>query len=432
MNSSLPASLSVLLQELSIHRVELEMQNEELRDLQSNAEASMDKFKKLFDLSPTGYVETDMNGRITEVNSTFCKLVNYERPSILQLPFIFFISSGDKRKYLKHLNKVISNKDKDSCELRLFRRKGILQNVLLQSVYVNDMGNKCCLTTVIELPEKTSNEITEEGASDISGNYIEQNNTGLKDTATSTSTEKDLTKSKLMKTLKKLEETNKELEEFTSIISHDLQEPVRIMENMSHLLLQRYKGKLDPQGEELTQIIADGAVRMKELIKELLNLSKITTKGKPFEWINTEGILQLLLADILNYQVNKTNAIITNDPMPEIFADRVQFEHLLQNLITNAIKYHKTDVRPEVHISCISSKEEWIFSVKDNGIGIDPQHHERIFRIFQRLHLQSEYEGSGVGLALCKKIVDRHRGRIWVESEEGKGSTFYFTIPRDN
>ncbi|MGE5350738.1 MAG: ATP-binding protein [Acidobacteriota bacterium] len=432
-NSTLPSNIMALLQELSIHRVELEMQNEELRSIQTYVETTRDKYKELYDLSPSGFVETDTHGRITEANRTFCRMAGYDKASIIQLPFVFFIAQEDKEKYYKHLNKIVRTDSKDICEVNLFRRRGLQkmerpQKVLLQSVCVHDTGKRRCLTSVMEISGE--NEVADyplfedetrpsTGEANTSAIKIEEAFEGKK-----------LSEEDLKKAMAELEYANKELEEFTSIISHDLQEPVRIIEKLSQLMLERYKENLDPRGEELLQIIIDGAVRMRKLVKELLNLSKITTKGKPFEWINTEGVLQSIIVSLLSYQVEDTKAVITYDRMPEIFADRIQFEHLLLNLISNGIKYHKPGMAPEVHISCQDNDNVWLFSVKDNGIGISPQFHQRIFRIFQRLHLQAEYEGSGVGLTLCRKIVDRHKGRIWVESEEGAGATFYFTIPK--
>lgn len=428
--STLPTNIMMLLQELSIHRVELEMQNEELRSIQTYVETSRDKYKELYDFSPAGVVETDANGRITEVNRTFCRLVNYDKSSVLQIPFVYFVAQDEKEKYYKHINKVIRTDNKDICEIRLSKRQGFqkkasLPKVLLQSARVQDDGRTRCITNVIEIPEDNENEIHyHEDEALPSGRFAHAKKEG-------SSQEKKLTEEDLKKAMAELEFANKELEEFTSIISHDLQEPVRIIEKLSQLMLQHYSDRLDDRGVELMQIIIDGTIRMRNLIKDLLNLSKITTKGKSFEWLNTEGVVQSMIVNLLSFQLEGSNAIITFDPLPEIFADRLQFEHLLINLVSNGVKYHKPGEVPRVHISCQDNKDVWLFSVRDNGIGIAPQFHQRIFRIFQRLHLQSEFEGSGVGLALCKKIVDRHKGRIWVESKEGQGATFLFTIPQN-
>lgn len=432
-DSTLPSNIMVLLQELSIHRVELEMQNEELRSIQTYVETTRDKFKELYDLSPSGFVETDTHGRITEANRTFCRMAGYDKASILHLPFVFFIAQEDREKYYRHLNKIVKTDSKDICEVNLFRRRGFQTNalqlkVLLQSVCVQESGKRRCLSSVMELTGENGEVSYHSSEGGIMQPQVEVNTSTIH--VEEVPEGKKLSEEDLKKAMAELEFANKELEEFTSIISHDLQEPVRIIEKLSQVMLDRYKERLDPRGEELLQIIIDGAVKMRKLVKELLNLSKITTKGKSFEWINTEGILQSIIVSMLSYQVEYTKAVITYDSMPEIFADRVQFEHLLLNLISNGIKYHKPGAAPEVHISCQGNDDVWLFSVKDNGIGINPQFHQRIFRIFQRLHLEAEYEGSGVGLTLCKKIVDRHKGRIWVESEEGEGSTFYFTIPK--
>lgn len=405
-NSTLPASLSLLLQELSVHRVELEMQNEELRNLQVYYETNSDMHRQLLDQSPAGLLETDMQGRITTVNQSFCNYVNYNKSQIINLPFSFFIFSEDREKFYKFNNKIIKTSGKHSCEIKISGKNNIIRTMMIQGIFINESGNDKCIFSLLEIPEQKEEDIRRNSNEVLYGE-----------------------ESSLKKTQQELDAATKELDEFTSIISHDLQEPVRIVESLCRLLAHRYKEKLDPQGEELTQIIIDGAVRMRELVNELLNLTRVSANSKPFVIVDANHSLEQIKNSLAS-QIENSKAVIINDPLPSIYADRIQFELLLQNLISNAIKYHKKEENPVVHISCVEINGEWQFSVKDNGIGISPQFHKRIFRIFQRLHLPSEYEGTGVGLTLSKKIVERHRGRIWVESEEGMGSAFYFTIPK--
>jgi light-regulated signal transduction histidine kinase (bacteriophytochrome) len=235
-------------------------------------------------------------------------------------------------------------------------------------------------------------------------------------------------KSELEEIAIKLKISNKELEQFAYVASHDLQEPLRMVTSFTQLLERRYKNKLDREADDYIGFIVEGSKRMKYLIDDLLEFSRLNTQVREFESV----LLEIALEDVLRNltaSIAENNAQITHDPLPAIMGDPSQINQLLQNLITNAIKFHG-DESPKIHISAVESGDEWIIGVSDEGIGIDPEHQEQIFRIFKRLHTREEYEGTGIGLAICKRIVDRHNGKIWVESELGKGSTFYFTIPK--
>jgi chemotaxis family two-component system sensor kinase Cph1 len=225
-----------------------------------------------------------------------------------------------------------------------------------------------------------------------------------------------------------LERSNAELKKFAYVASHDLQEPLNQVANFVQLLEIRYNDELDEDAKEFIGFAVDGVSLMQTLIDDVLAYSKVDLKGIDWELTEVKSSLDQALGN-LRGRIGETGAEITHDPMPTIVADGTQLMQLFQNLIGNAIKFQQPNVPPQIHIGVQRQEEDWLFWVKDNGIGIDPQFADRIFVIFQRLHTRDEYPGSGMGLAICKKIVECHRGRIWVDSALGQGATFYFTIP---
>jgi PAS domain S-box-containing protein len=251
----------------------------------------------------------------------------------------------------------------------------------------------------------------------------------------------------LAQTARDLARSNRELEQFAYVASHDLQEPLRMIASYLQLLDLRYKGGLDSDGREFLGFAVDGAKRLQSLIHDLLLYSRVGRQGESFAWTESEEILTRALGN-LKFALDESKARITHGPLPRVMSDATELTQLLQNLIGNALKF-RGQAPAEIHISAElrkilpsslasnaealqqtrNAREEWVFAISDNGIGIEPQYFERIFVIFQRLHTREEFPGTGIGLALCKRIVERHGGRIWVESQQGKGSIFRFSIP---
>ena len=244
-------------------------------------------------------------------------------------------------------------------------------------------------------------------------------------------TERKKSEDELKAMVKKLERSNDELQRFAYVASHDLQEPLRTISSFTQLLERRYKKQLDHDADEFMGYVVEASQRMQRMILDLLEYSRVSTKSEEFKLVNSEIILNRVIDGLKNL-IEETNAKITHDPLPAVMADENQLYRVFQNIIANAIKFRKENETPEIHISASINKNnnEYIFSFSDNGIGIEPQYFDRIFTIFQRLHTVEEYTGSGIGLSISKKIIECHGGQMWVESELGKGSIFYFTLPK--
>jgi PAS domain S-box-containing protein len=227
---------------------------------------------------------------------------------------------------------------------------------------------------------------------------------------------------------RELMRSNAELQQFAYVASHDLQEPLRMISSYTQLIMRRYGDRLDSEAREFMDFVVDGATRMKQLIEDILVYSRVGTRTRELRPVAAEAALAKAVVN-LRASIEGTGGAVTHDPLPEVAGDEAQLVQLFQNLIGNALKF-KGDSAPRIHVSAQEKPDAWEFAVRDNGIGIDPQYFERIFMVFQRLHSKGEYPGTGIGLAICKKVVDRHGGAIRVESRPGEGSTFLFTLPR--
>jgi len=224
-----------------------------------------------------------------------------------------------------------------------------------------------------------------------------------------------------------LRRSNQSLREFAYVASHDLQEPLRTIASFTQLLEKRYRGRLDPDADEFIGYVVDGAKRMQQLIDSILEYSRVSTHGNPMEPVDLDAVTRRSVAN-LRASIEERGAEVAIGPLPRVLGDDLQLGQLMQNLVGNALKYNRSP-RPRVDVRARrASPVSWEITVADNGIGISPEYHERIFRIFSRLHARTEYGGTGIGLAVCKRIVDRHGGRMWVDSEEGRGAAFSFTL----
>jgi PAS domain S-box len=370
-----------------VHQVELEMQNEELRNSRKELEQLHEKYYDLYNFAPVGYLTLDLNILITEVNDTFANLVGLANDRLIGTRFTWYISSKCSNLFQRYFRKAFKTVEKQSFDIELIPKNGVPFYSHVELLPQIDRDIIQIKTAVVDISQRKK----------------------LED---------------------ELRRSNEELEQFAYVASHDLQEPLRTISSFTQLLERRYHNKLDEDADEFMEYVVEAAQRMQQMILDLLEYSRVVTKGGFFKDVNTDESLDKALFN-LKGTIENTNATVTHDDLPILIGDESQLIKVFQNLISNAIKFKKPEISPKIHISASldDKRDEYVFSVSDNGIGMDPQYAERIFTIFQRLHTLDEYQGSGIGLSITKRIIERHGGRVWVKSSIGNGSTFYFTIP---
>lgn len=352
---------------------------------------SESKYRQIVELAEEGIWVIDSNARTNYVNNAMARMLGYTESEMFGKSLFDFMDAEEKQKALDNVERRKQGiSEKHEFKFKTKDGKDIW-TYLSTSPVLDERGNMVsCCALVYNITDRKESE------------------------------------QQMLQLTEDLKRSNQELEQFAYVASHDLQEPLRSVTSYTQLLAQRYQGNLDAKADKYINYIVDGSTRMQQLINDLLAYSRLGTRAQKFEMADCYAAVEQSLCN-LQIAIAETKAIITYESLPTVMADELQLVQLFQNLIGNAIKFCQ-DI-PRIHISAIIQDNEWLFSVRDNGIGIDSDYADRIFIIFQRLHSRREYLGTGIGLAICKRIVERHSGRIWVESQSGQGATFYFTIP---
>ena len=365
------------------------------REAQARVRESEELYRQTFQLAASGIAHVGLDGRFLQVNRSLCEILGYTEGELV----------GRSVKEISH------PEDKDLTDRERARvHDGEIDAVRFEKRYLRKDGAPVWVELAVALARDPHGHPQYEIAifDDI--------------------TERKRAEEALKAAHEELKRSNSELEQFAYVASHDLQEPLRMVSSYTQLVMKRYGERLDGDAKEFMNYVVDGAARMKQLIEDLLAYSRVGTRGKELRPTPVENALKRAITN-LRAAIEESGAEITHDPLPTVSADEVQLAQLFQNLMGNALKFRGLD-KPRIHVGASDRDSEWEFRIKDNGIGIEAQYFERIFMLFQRLHTKGDYPGTGIGLAICKKVVERHGGRLWVESEPGKGSSFNFTLPK--
>ncbi len=365
-----------------------------LKQREEGLRETRDYLENLFNYANAPIIVWDPEFRITRFNHAFEHLTGLKSEQVLGKKLDILFPEDKKEESMGHIRRAVAGERWEVVDIPILRTDGSVRTVLWNSATLYGPDGKTVVATIAQGQDITERKQAEEA---------------------------------LRRRTDELARSNSELEQFAYVASHDLQEPLRMVSSYVQLLANRYKGKLDGDADDFINYATDGAARMQRLINDLLAYSRVGTRGAAFEKVSLESAFARAL-DNLEVKIGESGAIITYDSLPAVYGDGGQLTQVFQNLVDNAIKF-RGDQPPRVHVSAALGDGEYTCSVKDNGIGIDEQYLSKVFVLFQRLHTRREYPGTGIGLAICKRIIERHGGRIWLESTPGAGSTFYFTIP---
>ncbi|MGO9019852.1 MAG: sensor histidine kinase [Syntrophobacteraceae bacterium] len=381
-----------LVEELLAHHVELEKRNEELRSVQWELEQSGKKYSDLYDFAPVSYLTISEAGSIVEANLTAAGQLGMEKSILIGKPFDLYVEQDCREELHLHLRKVLKTKQPRNCEMKLNGRSRIDCYVQLDSTYLQDSdGQNLSLTTMTDI------------------------------------TDRKKAREKLKALVGRLESSNRELEEFACIASHDLREPLRKIQSFGNMLETKYSDRLDAEGKDYLIRMQNAVTRMQQLIRDLLEYAGVAGRPEPLDTVDLRQTVMEVISD-LELNIETLGARVEVFELPAVKSVKSRIYQLFQNLIANALKF-RGEKQPHIKIYSLRTDHEYRIFVGDNGIGFDEKYLDRIFVPFGRLHGRSAYGGTGMGLAICRKIVERHGWSMTAKSKPGEGSTFIITLP---
>lgn len=381
------------------------------------------RYRTLVEQMPVVTFLAALDGGVNElyVSPQIESLLGFSQKEWLENPVLWYtqLHPEDRERWHLEFARTCSAGERFHSEYRFLARDGLVVWVHGEAQLVRDEHGQPLFLQGIAY------DITEKKRAE---EMLRRLNRELEERVGDRTTQLEKVNAALARQAEELARSNSELEQFAYVASHDLQEPLRMVSSFTQLLAKRYQGKLDTDADEFIGYVVEGAVRMQQLINDLLTYSRVGRAGKGFTPTDCSAVVAIACAN-LRKTIEESGAEVRTDALPVVLAEETQLLQVFQNLIGNAIKFHKNNEPPRIHAGARRQHGAWLFWVRDDGIGIEPQYAQRIFLVFQRLHSRKEYPGTGIGLAICKKVVERHGGRIWVESEPGRGSCFYFTLP---
>jgi len=388
------AETKKLLHELQVHQIELEMQNDELKKAKEEIESEYQRYADLYDFAPIGYVTLGISGDIEAINLTGARLLGMERYRLLKNRFALFLADDYLAVFNSFLDKVFERKGKEHCQVVLKN-----QNLFLYIEGTALHGGQNCRIILVDITDRVKAE-----------EEIKRLNEELE------------------RKVAQLLAANEELEAFNYSVSHDLRAPLRHISSFVTLLEKKLKGQPDKDSNHYLEAISSASANMNKLIDDLLNLSHIGRKQLQKRKVRLNDLVREVVSDIQEQSTGR-EIIWEIDDLPVVYGDRSLLKLALHNLTSNAVKYSRPQHRAEIRVGCKHEESEVVCSVKDNGVGFDMKYADKLFGVFQRLHTSEQFEGTGIGLANVRRIIDRHGGRTWADSIAGKGATFYFTLP---